>query len=93
LFQQRDQGTARASAWPTCGPLWRASSATRLDAQVLIPLLSETAEGGEEQQGADRQGPCGGRVQMAATMMFLSSGHPSHIAWITGHDGDLAVGR
>jgi hypothetical protein len=93
LFQQRDQGTARGVGLADLRSALEGKLSTGLDAQVLIPHLSETAEGGEEPAGSRstvavrRQGSDGGHNDV------LVSGHPSHIAWVTGHDGDLAVGR
>jgi hypothetical protein len=49
-----------------------------------------------EEYGFDR---CGGRFVSRSQNSdggngdVLVSGHQSHIAWVAGHDGDLAVGR
>ena len=42
---RRDQGTARASAWPTCGPLWRASSAPTSTRRSSSRTCRKPAEG------------------------------------------------
>ncbi len=43
---RRDQSTARAPAWPTCGPLWRASSAPTSTRRSSSRTCRKPAEGG-----------------------------------------------
>jgi hypothetical protein len=69
---RRDQSTARAPPWPTCGPLWRASSAPTSTRRSSSRTCRNPQKGARSQQGADRQWRCGSRVQITAAMMFLS---------------------
>ena len=48
---RRDQSTARAPPWPTCAPLSEGKLSTDLDAQVLIPRLSETPRRAQQYAG------------------------------------------
>jgi hypothetical protein len=72
LFQQRDQGTARGVGLADLRSALEGKLSTGLDAQVLIPHLSETAEGGEE--------PAGSRSTVAVRRQGSDDGHNDVLA-------------